>query len=611
MSIPMIQPLALAMALLVSPPAEPVEVEPPADTPNQPAPAPVQPQPLHGPEQPGPEQPEPEQPEPEQPEPEAGGFFATETTGSGEAEAAPPPSAPPPMPEIEQLPSRDPDLADDEAEGDRPRRPVIAFDPERAPAGSEGGSFFDPGKLGDTGPGGGGIVQLRGYVASAFIVTERTNIRQRTGDGGFERVAPLPFFGAGTATLYVGAAIWADAIYARMSLEYLAIPQITSGTEDILAPANRVLLVESAALEINPFFWAAEAPRWFREGFKITAGVFILPFGIEDEDHAAPVNWFTTRPRAMTNGRVYPGTWSDIGAVLKFRPTFREHKPIRPIEIDLGVINGDACTQTRFADTLYTPTAVAAPCERVRRPEELGLDEVSFVPGQDPRADLGFLGVGPDNNQNKSVLGRLSVYPLPDLQLGGSIVWGKHPRLLSFEERVAGLSTIDVPQAQSWRAGAHLGFDLDRMIASPFPLPMVRAEFVIGLDAAPPARSGQPQALADRRMMGAYAQIAQPLYRRKRSNLPGLMLQYRVDWADPDRDVPGRLQRHSGEVALSSDHADTYLYDETQLGHSFGFRWLVVPRFTIKADYTLIREDGGRANQLHNDRFVLQLVGDF
>lgn len=543
-------------------------------------------------------QPEPEvQPEPEpevQPEAESDGFFATETT---QGEPPPPSAAPPPMPEIEELPSRDPD-----ADEPPPKRPVIVFDPERDPAGSDGGSFFDPGKLGDTGPGGGGIVQLRGYVGASFITTERTNIRQRTDAGNFERVAPLPFFGAGTATLYVGAAIWADAIYARLSLEYLAIPQITAGTEDILAPANRVLLAESAALEINPFFWAEKTPRWFREGFKITAGVFIVPFGIEDEEHAAPVNWFTTRPRVMTNGRVYPGTWSDVGAFLKFRPTFREHKPIRPLEIDVGVINGDACTQTRFADTLYTPNGVAAPCERVLRPEELDA-AAGLLPGADPRADLGFLGVGPDNNQNKSVLGRLSLYPLPDLQFGGSIVWGKHPRLLSFDERVEGLSTIDVPQAHSWRAGAHLGLDLDRMIASPYPLPMLRAEFVIGSDAAPEARDGEAQALADRWMMGGYAQIAQPLYRRKRSNLPGLMLQYRIDWADPDRAVPGTV--------LRSDHADVYLYDETQLGHTFGFRWLVVPRFTIKADYSLIREDGGAANQLYNDRFVLQLVGDF
>ena len=140
---------------------------------------------------------------------------------------------------------------------------------------------------------------------------------------------------------------------------------------------------------------------------------------------------------------------------------------------------------------------------------------------------------------------------------------------------------------------------------------MIRAELVVGSDAAPPARTGEPQATADRWLLGGYAQIAQPLYRRKRSNLPGLMLQYRIDWADPDRAVPGTVPGPSGPVTLSSDHADAFLYDETQLGHSFGFRWLVVPRFTIKADYTLIREDGGRANQLFNDRFVLQLVGDF
>jgi hypothetical protein len=544
---------------------------------------------------------------------EDAGFFANELESSESSE-----SSAPPMPEIEQLPSRDPGPPPVEIEGDPPRdperpgkRPVIEFDPERAPAGSEGGSFFDPGKLGETGPGGGGIVQLRGFVGASFITTERTNTRQLTDAGNFERVAPLPFFGAGTATLYVGAAIWADAVYARISLEYLSIPRVTAGTEDVLAPANRQLLVESAALEINPFFWAKQTPRWFREGFKITAGVFIVPFGIEDEEHAAPVNWFTTRARVMTNGRVYPGTWSDIGAVLKFRPSFGEHRPIRPIEIDIGLVNGDPCTQTRWTDSLYDPTGLVAPCERVRRPAELSDDANAGVFGTDPRADLGFLGVGPDNNQNKSLIARLSVFPLPDLQIGGSLAWGKHPRLLDFEERVTGQTTIDLPQAASWRAGAHLALDLDRMISSAYPLPMLRSEFIVGSDAAPEPREGQPALLADRWVMGAYAQIAQPLYRRKRSNLPGVMVQYRIDWADPDRAVPGFVPGPDADVPLASDHADAYAYDETQLGHSFGFRWLVVPRFTIKADYTIIREDGGRANQLYNDRFVLQLVGDF
>ena len=570
------------------------------------------------------------EPEPDPDDASHAGFFGSELAPTETTEpASVPTGGTPPMPEIEQLPSRDPDSAGNDPEP-KPRK-ILDWDPNRPPAGSDGGSFFDPGKLDDTGPGGGGLVQLRGYVGGAFVVTERTNTRERADDGTLPRVDPLPFFGAGTATLYVGAAIWADAIYARVSLEYLSIPRVTAGTEDILAPARRELLVESAALEVNPFVWAERTPRWFREGFKITGGVFIVPFGIEDEEHAAPIQWFTTRARSMTNGRVYPGTWSDTGAMIQWKPTFererarrreprrtrtgkpRERGPIRPIELTFGLVNGDPCTQTRFTDALYSPTSTAAPCERVRRPSELADSMASAaLPGLLPRADVGFLGIGPDNNRNKSLFARLNLYALPSLSFGGSFVWGKHPRQLDFDERAAGKTTVDVPQAASWRAGVHVDFDFDQIFASAYPLPMIRGEFVLGTDAAPPARAGEAQPYADRRMMGGYAQIAQPLYRRKRSNLPGLMLQYRIDWADPDRAAPGSVGSDAGpSVPLVVDPTDGYLYDETQLAHVFGLRWLVVPRFTIKADYTLIREDGGGANQLANDRFIIQVVGDF
>ncbi len=544
------------------------------------------------------------------------GFFAPDSLDDADA---PPLDAPtgeaasgvPPMPPIEELPSRDSSQPEPGSATPK-RRKVIDWDPNAAPAGSDGGSFFDPGKLADTGPAGGTILQIRGYVSSAFLMTERTNTRERTSEGTFERVAPLPFFGASVATLYFGAAIWADAVYARISIEYLSIPRITAGTEDILAPARRELLVESAALEINPFVWAKQTPRWFREGFKITAGVFIVPFGIEDEEHATPISWFTTRPRVMTNGRVYPGTWSDLGAMIQFKPTFREHNPIRPIELTLGVVNGDPCTQTRFADALYSPTGLVANCERVRRPEELLGSMTGAELGSDPRADIGFLGIGPDNNRNKGFIARASLFPLPTLQFGGSLAWGKHPRLLDLQERMQGKTTIDVPQAVSWRAGAHLDIDFDQIFSSPYPLPMIRGEFVIGTDAAPAPREGELQPYADRHVIGAYGQIAQPLYRRKRSNLPGLMIQYRVDWSDPDRAVPGIVRDPDQEpVALPSDPSDGYLYDEAQIGHTIGLRWLVVPRFSIKADYSIIREDGGIENQLYNDRFVFQVVGDF
>jgi hypothetical protein len=542
-------------------------------------------------------------------------FFDAETVAADEP---PPGGEVPPMPPIEELPSRDPDsareLPGEHEPPERPRRTILGWDPDRPPAGSDGGSFFDPGKLEDAGPGGGSLVQLRGFVGGAFAVTERSNLRDRNADGSIQKVDPLPFFGASTATIYVGAAIWADAIYARVSLEYLSIPRITAGTEDILAPARRELLIESAALEINPFVWAERAPRWFREGFKITGGVFIVPFGIEDEEHAAPINWFTTRARSMTNGRVYPGTWSDVGAMIQWKPSFetRERGPVRPIELTVGLVNGDPCTQTRFTDSLYSPTTSVAPCERIRRPDEFGGMAAMLPSDQLPRADVGFLGIGPDNNRNKAVFGRLSLYPLPAFYFGGSFVWAKHPRLLDFDERTAGLTTIDVPQAASWRAGAHVDVDFDQIFASPYPLPMLRGEFVIGTDAAPVARAGEAQPYADRRMIGGYAQIAQPLYRRKRSNLPGLMIQYRIDWSDPDRDAPGRVIADDGaSVPVIVDPTDAYLYDETQLAHVFGLRWLVVPRFTIKADYSLIREDGGPTNQLANDRFVIQFVGDF
>jgi hypothetical protein len=303
--------------------------------------------------------------------------------------------------------------------------------------------------------------------------------------------------------------------------------------------------------------------------------------------------------------------------MIQWKPTFelerrrgtgkRARTAIRPIELTLGLVNGDPCTQTRFTDALYNPSSIAANCERVRRPGELGDVMAASQSGQLPRADVGFLGIGPDNNRNKAVFARASIYPLPALYFGGSFVWAKHPRLLDFDERLAGKTTVDVPQAPSWRAGVHVDVDFDQIASSPYPLPMLRGELVLGTDAAPAARSGALQPYADRRMIGGYAQIAQPLYRRKRSNLPGVMLQYRIDWSDPDRAVPGRV----GATALSVDPSDPYLYDETQLAHVIGLRWLVVPRFTIKTDYTLIREDGGPAQQLANDRFLIQVVGDF
>lgn len=542
-----------------------------------------------------------------------GGFFDVDEVRDSES---PEPTAPP-MPEIEQLPSRDgaappmpeieelPPRGEDQDEAPEGKRRRL-FDleppgPDREPAGIDGGSFFDPGKLEDTGPSGGAI-QIRGYVAANFFVTMRTNMFAREDDGTFERLSPQPFFDVSSATLYVGAPVFADVVYARMSLEFLSIPQqqIVPSRPDVIAQPNRQLYFESAAVEINPFTWAKSAGRWFREGFKLSAGVFIVPFGLEDESHANPANWFIGRPRSMTSNRVYPGTWTDVGAMVKWKPTFRDEQPIRPIEIDFGVVNGDPCTQTRFIDALFLPEQGPLRCPRVRRAGEVG-DPSALDPGEGPpRINVGFFGVAPDNNTNKSLIGRVQAFPIPSINVGGSVAWGKHPEAIL---PTGGQTTVDLEQGSSLRTGGHLEVVFEEMFETKVPLPHLRAEVVYGLD-----RAIDTVATADRRMLGGYAQIAQPLFRRKKTRLPGLIVQYRFDHADPSLDTPGEVNG----VPIISDFADTiHAGESTQQGHTIGLRFPVLPRFMIKAEYTFLLEDGGPTNQLYNDLFGLELVADF
>ncbi len=522
---------------------------------------------------------------------EEGGFFADPTLDEPAASA-------PPMPEIEELPARsDPP----QTEPSRRRRKIFDVgDPGRAPAGSDGGSFFDPGKIADTGPSGGAI-QIRGFVAANFFVAQRSNTFARDEDGGFERLRTLPYFDLSSATLYVGAPIYADVVYARIGFEFLSAGSITPQGQpaDINGQTRRFVAFETGALEINPFALAQSTPRWFREGFKITAGVFIVPFGLEDEEHASPVNWFITRPLAMTNNRVYPGTWSDVGATLKWKPTFGDQSPIRPIEVDVGFVNGDACSQTRFLDTLFGDPTLVASCERPLRDGEVA--NMGNLQTGTPRINAPGGFILPDNNRGKSVVARLQAFPIGSINVGGSLVWGQHPTSDAIPD--AGESAADLDQAPSWRVGAHLELSFDEMFESPYPLPMLRGEFVTGRDDAVDRTS---PTLTHRRMQGGYAQIAQPLFRRKKTRLPGLIVQYRFDHADPDTAVPGTV----GGVELNSDLGDNQRESAFQ-SHTVGLRFPVLPRFTLKTEYTFAREDGGARNQLDNDIFGFELVADF
>ncbi len=531
-----------------------------------------------------------------------GGFFNAETSGDA-SPPAPAAAAPPPMPDVEELPPK-PGVPDGGG------RKIFDLGPrERAPAGADGGSFFDPGKIADTGPSGGAI-QIRGFVAANFFVAQRSNTFSREADGSFTQLKTLPYFDLSSATLYVGAPIYADVVYARIGFEFLSAGVVPpAGIDpDISGQTRRFVAFETGALEINPFALAEKTPRWFREGFKITAGIFILPFGLEDEDHAAPVNWFITRPLAMTNNRVYPGTWSDVGASLKWKPTFGNEAPIRPIEIDVGFVNGDACSQTRFLDTLFADPQLVPTCERGLRPNEVAEMGSAQTGNARINAPGGF--ILPDNNAGKSVVARAQIFPIPSINLGGSFVWGQHPA--GDVTLRPGESVADFRSAPSWRAGTHLELNFEEMFESNVPLPILRGEFVMGRDDAVDRIA---PTLTDRRMRGGYVQIAQPLFRRKKTRLPGLILQYRFDQADPDLAVPGVVagvdsDGNPVDVELNSSLANNARESAFQ-SHTVGFRFPVLPRFTLKAEYTFAREDGGPTNQLANDVFGFEAVADF
>jgi hypothetical protein len=65
-------------------------------------------------------------------------------------------------------------------------------------------------------------------------------------------------------------------------------------------------------------------------------------------------------------------------------------------------------------------------------------------------------------------------------------------------------------------------------------------------------------------------------------------------------------------VPLRSDWSDAvHLRESAIQAHTMGMRFPVLPRFTLKAEYTLSREDGGYRNQLRNDVFGIEAVADF
>ena len=64
------------------------------------------------------------------------------------------------------------------------------------------------------------------------------------------------------------------------------------------------------------------------------------------------------------------------------------------------------------------------------------------------------------------------------------------------------------------------------------------------------------------------------------------------------------------DINLVSDFG-TQRVESVFQSHTVGLRLPVLPRFTLKTEYSFVREDGGARNQLHNDIFSLEAVADF
>ncbi|MFY0537163.1 hypothetical protein [Nannocystis pusilla] len=151
--------------------------------------------------------------------PASGGFFGGDVTTAAPAPVVEGPSKAPPMPEVEELPSRAAPPAK------KPGLSALFGPKDRKPVSGGGVGFFDPGKLDDTGPGGSGGIQVRGYLGFNFTVAQRTDLSARDPETGtFPQLKTLPYFGGGAANLYVGAPIYSDVVYARIAFEFISIP---------------------------------------------------------------------------------------------------------------------------------------------------------------------------------------------------------------------------------------------------------------------------------------------------------------------------------------------------------------------------------------------------
>jgi len=251
--------------------------------------------------------------------------------------------------------------------------------------------------------------------------------------------------------------------------------------------------------------------------------------------HAPQDNRLITRPYAMVaGGLVYPGSWAALGMAITYdRPGIGS--------VDLYVINTDArnevCAAGAYAKLSCAATNVVSPWHAGIVSPPLG-DE---------------LPAG-DNNSNKPIGIRLQLSGLHSgFNVGASAVYGKWD---------------DASKLYSYRVGGHLVVDSAQLFETRW-LPTVQVEAVGGVDQhdssvmrSASVGNGDTSAMAyrNRKVFGAYAQLAQPIY-------GDLLALVRYDVSIPDLVSTGKPYKEM----------------------SFGLNLLLVRGVRLKAEYTLRR----------------------
>ncbi|MBI1987728.1 MAG: hypothetical protein HYS70_05225 [Nitrospinae bacterium] len=241
-----------------------------------------------------------------------------------------------------------------------------------------------------------------------------------------------PSFDNNHLTLWTGWKIH-EKVYAKAELEYEHTTNIASrgGGKD------GEVKIEVAQIDLTP------TPK-----ARLSLGSIIVPFGIEGEAHASPINRLVTRPTAARN--VVPGTWTDVGL-------WGNYTVPRVGELALFVVNGDV------------------------RHGGFGRDNRN--------QDLG-------GNDGKSLGGRLRFNQLvPGLDFGLSLVSGKHD---------------EKDNSRASRLGFHLAADLKQLFSLTRDLRVV-GEWFGGRDEEGKVftRPGSQKEIYDAHLKGWYFQVAQ------------------------------------------------------------------------------------------------------